>query len=60
MRVLVVYAHPYTGSFCHAVLDEVTRGLHDGGHLLLSRALLGNRRRRSFPIGQCNQDAPLP
>jgi NAD(P)H dehydrogenase (quinone) len=32
MRVLVVYAHPYPGSFCHAVLDRVTSGLHDGGH----------------------------
>ena len=32
MRVLVVYAHPDPGSFCHAVLEEVTRGLRDGGH----------------------------
>ena len=32
MRVLVVYAHPNPGSFCHAVLDEVIRGLGDGGH----------------------------
>ncbi len=32
MRVLVVYAHPNPGSFCHAVLEQVTRGLRDGGH----------------------------
>ena len=32
MRVLVVYAHPYPGSFCHAVLERVTSGLHDSGH----------------------------
>ena len=32
MRVLVVYAHPFAGSFCHAVLEQVTRGLRDGGH----------------------------
>ena len=32
MRVLTVYAHPNPKSFCHAVLDEFTRGLRDGGH----------------------------
>ncbi len=32
MRVLVVYAHPNPTSFCHAVMDRVTRGLQDGGH----------------------------
>lgn len=32
MRVLVVYAHPNPGSFCHAVKEQVTRGLRDGGH----------------------------
>ena len=32
MRVLVVYAHPNPGSFCHAVMEHVTRGLQDGGH----------------------------
>jgi NAD(P)H dehydrogenase (quinone) len=32
MRVLTVYAHPYPGSFCHAVLDEFTKGLRDAGH----------------------------
>jgi NAD(P)H dehydrogenase (quinone) len=30
--VLVVYAHPNPGSFCHAVLERVTSGLRDGGH----------------------------
>jgi NAD(P)H dehydrogenase (quinone) len=32
MRVLVVYAHPNPGSFCHAVLEQVVRGLVEGGH----------------------------
>ena len=26
MRVLIVYAHPEPGSFCHAVLEQVERG----------------------------------
>ncbi len=33
MRVLTVYAHPNPKSFCHAVLDEFTRGLREGGHV---------------------------
>jgi NAD(P)H dehydrogenase (quinone) len=32
MRVLIVYAHYNPESFCHAVLDDFTRGLADGGH----------------------------
>lgn len=32
MRVLAVYAHPNPRSFCHAVLEQVTGGLRDGGH----------------------------
>jgi NAD(P)H dehydrogenase (quinone) len=32
VRVLVVYAHPNPASFTHAVLEQVTRGLEDGGH----------------------------
>jgi NAD(P)H dehydrogenase (quinone) len=32
MRVLVVYAHHNPDSFTHAVLEEFTRGLGDGGH----------------------------
>jgi len=32
MRVLVVYAHPNPGSFCHAVMEQVTSGLRDRGH----------------------------
>ena len=31
-HVLVVYAHPNPESFTHAVLDEIVRGLTDGGH----------------------------
>ncbi len=32
MRVLVVYAHYNPDSFTHALLDQLTRGLEDGGH----------------------------
>jgi len=32
MRILTVYAHPEPKSFCHAVLEQFTRGLKDAGH----------------------------
>ena len=32
MRVLTVYAHPSSKSFCHAVLEEFTAGLREAGH----------------------------
>ncbi len=32
MRVLTVYAHPNPKSFCHAVLQQFTRGLEEAGH----------------------------
>lgn len=32
MKVLTVYAHPNPNSFTHALLEEFTRGLADGGH----------------------------
>jgi NAD(P)H dehydrogenase (quinone) len=32
MKVLTVYANPDPKSFCHAVLQEFTRGLQDAGH----------------------------
>lgn len=32
MRVLTVYAHHNARSFCHAVLEQFTRGLEDAGH----------------------------
>jgi Flavodoxin-like fold len=32
MHVLVVYAHPNPASFTHAILEQVERGLFDGGH----------------------------
>jgi NAD(P)H dehydrogenase (quinone) len=32
MKILVVYAHPEAGSFCHAVLRQFVRGLVDAGH----------------------------
>jgi NAD(P)H dehydrogenase (quinone) len=32
MKVLTVYAHPNPKSFCHAILQEFTRGLEEAGH----------------------------
>lgn len=32
MKVLVVYAHPYSKSFNHAVLESFTQGLQSKGH----------------------------
>ena len=32
MKVLTIYAHPSPKSFCHAVLEQFTRGLADAGH----------------------------
>ncbi len=32
MHVLTVYAHPIPKSFCHAILQQFTRGLADAGH----------------------------
>jgi NAD(P)H dehydrogenase (quinone) len=33
MRVLTVYAHPNPKSFCHAILQQFTKGLKDVGHI---------------------------
>ena len=32
MNVLTIYAHPNPKSFCHAVLEQFTKGLADAGH----------------------------
>ena len=32
MKVLVVYANPNPKSFCHAILEQFTRGLQEAGH----------------------------
>jgi NAD(P)H dehydrogenase (quinone) len=32
MRILTVYAHPNPKSFCHAILQQFTKGLEDAGH----------------------------
>jgi NAD(P)H dehydrogenase (quinone) len=32
MNVLTVYAHPSPQSFCHAILQQFTKGLKDAGH----------------------------
>lgn len=32
MKVLTVYANPNPKSFCHAILEQFTRGLADAGH----------------------------
>lgn len=32
MKTLIIYNHPYEGSFCNAILKAVQRGLKKGGH----------------------------
>jgi len=32
MKVLTIYANPNPKSFCHAILEQFTRGLEDAGH----------------------------
>lgn len=32
MKVVIVFNHPYQGSFCNAILETVTRGLQDAQH----------------------------
>ena len=32
MKVLTVYANPNPGSFCHAILEQFSKGLKDAGH----------------------------
>ena len=32
MKVVIVFNHPYKGSFCNAILGSVTSGLLKAGH----------------------------
>lgn len=32
MKVVIVFNHPYNGSFCNAILGAVTKGLQKGNH----------------------------
>lgn len=32
MHVLTIYANPNPKSFCHAIVEKLTAGLHEGGH----------------------------
>lgn len=32
MRTVIVFNHPYEGSFCNAILNAVTKGLQKNGH----------------------------
>ena len=32
IKVLTIYAHPNPNSFCHAVLEQFTKGLKEAGH----------------------------
>lgn len=34
MKVVIVFNHPYNGSFCNAILQSVTNGLTKGKHLI--------------------------
>jgi NAD(P)H dehydrogenase (quinone) len=43
MKVLVVYAHWNPKSFTHALVEEFTRGLEDGGHTSMINDLYANK-----------------
>jgi len=32
MKVIIIFNHPYEGSFCNAILNSVTRGLQQANH----------------------------
>ena len=32
MKVVIVFNHPYEGSYCNAILNSVTRGLQQANH----------------------------
>jgi len=32
MNILTIYAHPSPRSFCHAILEQFTKGLEDAGY----------------------------
>lgn len=32
MKTLIVFSHPYEGSYCNAIMEAVRRGLSKGGH----------------------------
>lgn len=42
MKVLVVYAHPDSNSFSHAILERVTAGLREAGHICTVNDLYAN------------------
>ena len=53
MKVLTVFAHPGSRSFCHAVLDRFDTGLRDAGHTNEIVDLYG-----SASIGSCAHATP--
>ncbi|GGC47355.1 hypothetical protein GCM10011386_44380 [Parapedobacter defluvii] len=32
MRTIIVFNHPYEGSYCNAILESVSKGLQKSGH----------------------------
>lgn len=34
MKTLIIYNHPYDGSFCHAILETTKKGLKKAGHIV--------------------------
>ncbi|MGL9892436.1 NAD(P)H-dependent oxidoreductase [Enterococcus mundtii] len=32
MKTVIIYNHPYQGSFCHAILEATKRGIEEAGH----------------------------
>lgn len=34
MKTVIIYNHPYNGSFCHAILEATKKGLEKAGHTI--------------------------
>jgi NAD(P)H dehydrogenase (quinone) len=63
MKILTVYANPNPKSFCHAILEQVTKGLKDAGHTCEIVDLYATRfdpvlRARDFP-NWLDENTPL-
>ena len=34
MKAVIIFNHPYSGSYCNAILESVKRGLQRSGHII--------------------------
>lgn len=60
MKVLVLLAHPSTGSFNHAIAAAASEELCSQGHEILFHDLYGEGFDPLLPAGEIPRDVPLP